>query len=1373
MNWSWGFLIIGLSLMGSILTVGATRNLVRNPSAEEGKDTPADWIFWTRTNGKGVWDDKVAHSGRRSLRIDGSNSNDNWSQRNIPVQPGYLYRFRVWIRQERCYPWGPDVVITAQNAQGQALQSWQFRGRRGTRDWYPLEGYFVLPSNAVKLQIELRLLLLPGRVWFDDVSLEPVGIWQASAETKDPVADWQVKSRYLRSLSTEVVTPHWRWANRVHNAPIVFFAIDRIAQREILELAQRFNIPWRTTFLTVDTIPQYLTGEYYEHLSHEELRKALNEALREHFDVILLSGRIWEMLTDTERQAILARVRQGTALVQVGKPTKGENHSPLLEALGIALTSNEAIARPLTPQSGILAAYPNALPPIHIHIVKVTTGQVLAEARDEHGNVHPLLVSNNYGKGRTLFIAYRSEAPVHELFGAGLTPILPADRLRDVRFAYHEYLLASVAKWLLDVAHPDRWRLNGIQMRLAEERIEASAEIPAHQKPLQLRWRWRDKFSRLIAEQTESVSPSTNAKIVRCSLPVSKFPTGNIFVELIVESDDGCLDWAAASMSHEGRAQLRLLVGKDVIKHGQNLAGQVHINRNDQNLSAAVLKLMLVDNYGWQIEQRSHQVELRAPKVSLDISLPTHRLRSTGATLIAQLSTLDGQLLDEERVDVIVAGLHKWDDWRQVMWTVVGRSGYRSYLTDAIAERIRAIGVNTWLFNIVGEEWRLACKHDFGIVPIGIYGVWSTTHGFTEYATTQDLKWLERQPCLSSPEEMAKLERAVSNAVRMLAPYAPLAYCLSDENNLTYYNAPFDYCFSPHCLQRFREWLKQQYGELTNLNRAWDRQFSSWQEVVPDTFEQAKARGNFTAWADHRAFMDHVFVSVWHRAHIVATSIDPEARIALSGTPEPQAYGGYDWYPLMQTLGALFPYEQELQRHFADLPRVPWVAGYGSRGAHLSYNIWRSVFNGCQGIAAFWLPSLIEPDLTLTQSAKDLENITRPLRNGLGKLLLHAQPAKPEVAIYHSQPSIRVAFVLNMDEELTEERKGIALILNALGVPFAFVDHRQVEQGWLAQNMPKVLIMPMTLAMSDKEIQAVRNYVSKGGRILADVMPAVHDEHLRKRDVAPLADLFNLSASESLQWLKYADLREPLLPEKLLSAKGNVCIGRLPFCLHSLESHWRACPEIDQRCRAREEWLQRFLEMAQVRAIGRAHWEDDRSPVRDCLWARWDLGDEGHIIGVLRSPSAPSPRPMTVEFPKGKAIFDLLEVKWLQRERVTVTLPAGGIKLWAVLPAKPQAITVKVTDGSLKPGGSVTLDLRQKGAPTLTCYLVEFQDSSKKSLNGLGTNLLVRNGSGKVTLTLPYNLPLGTKVVITDILSGQTVSIRVNMERKNGRTQGR
>jgi len=1070
----WHLLFVGLLLMGMVTPSGFAQNVVRNASMEEGLDAPAEWLFWTRTTGQGVWDEQVARSGRRSLRIDGSSSNDNWSQREVPIQSGLLYRLRVWIRQERCYPWGPDVFVTAQDAQGQSLQSWQFRGRRGTREWYLLESYFVPPENAEKLQIELRVLLLPGRVWFDDVTIEPIGAWQARQEPVDPAAEWQRKSRYLRTLSTEVVTPHWRWAKHFNKPPTVFFAIDRIAQREVVELAQRFPFPWRTTFLTLDTVPQYLSGEYYDRLSQEDLQRALDEALQEPFDVIVLSGRIWDTLTDTQQKAILQKVQEGKALVQIGKPTNTEGTNALLDALGITLTKEEVSARVLTPEQGVLAAYPKVLPPVAIHVVQVSSGTVLAEAEDASGRRHPFLVSGQHGNGRTLFVAYRSEAVVYELFGAGLTPIAAAKEWRDLPFSYHEYLLASLGRWLLDVAEPKRWRLDGIRTRLVANRVQASVEVAPFEKPLQLQWRWRDKFSRLVMEQSETLSPSAVNRTVSASIPAGRFPAGDVFVELIAASDEGCLDWAAASTSHRGRAQIQLRIDKDVIRHGDPVKAHVIVTRHVRRPFLATLKLTMMDSYGWEIEQQVHRVDLRDPEMALNTTIPTYRLRSTGATLVAELRAEDGRLLDEQRVRVLAVGLHHWDEWRQVMWTVLGRSGYRNYLTEAIVDRIRALGINTWLFNLAGEEWRTACQHDFGIVPIGIYGVWSTTHGFTEYATTQDPKWLARQPCLSSPQEAAALEKAVGNASSLLAPFAPMAYCLADENNITYYNAPFDYCFSPYCLQRFRDWLQRRYGDLKTLNQVWRRQFSSWDEVVPDTFEQAQSRGVFTAWGDHRAFMDEVFVNVWQKAREVAIAIDPNARIGLSGTPEPQAYGGYDWYPLMQTLDVLFPYELQLQRHFGGAPRVPWAAGYGLRGAELSYSIWQSVFNGCEGISVFWLPSLIEPDLTFPQSAKDLESVTRPLRDGLGKLLLHAEPAKPEVAIYHSQPSIRAAFTMNLDEELTGNRQSIAQILNTLGVSFAFVDHRQLEQGWLLQQMPKVLIMPMTLAMSEREVQAVR-----------------------------------------------------------------------------------------------------------------------------------------------------------------------------------------------------------------------------------------------------------------------------------------------------------
>jgi hypothetical protein len=266
------------------------------------------------------------------------------------------------------------------------------------------------------------------------------------------------------------------------------------------------------------------------------------------------------------------------------------------------------------------------------------------------------------------------------------------------------------------------------------------------------------------------------------------------------------------------------------------------------------------------------------------------------------------------------------------------------------------------------------------------------------------------------------------------------------------------------------------------------------------------------------------------------------------------------------------------------------------------------VFNGCGGISAFWLPSLIEPDLTLTQSAKDLEAVSRPLRQGLGKLLLHAQPMRPQVAIYHSQPSIRAAFTLNLDEELTGTRQSLAQILNALGVPFAFVDHRQVEQGWLLQHMPKVLILPMTLSMSDREVQAVREYVANGGWLLADVMPAVYDEHLGLRHNPPLADLFRTSMSDPLQWLQLEDFREPAFPEGEQPRGKHVCIGRLAVCLHSQESQWRACDVIRQRCERREQWLEQFLQTAQALPVGRAYWSDDHSVVRVRYTACWRAG---------------------------------------------------------------------------------------------------------------------------------------------------------------------
>ncbi len=1365
------------------------QNLLRNPSFEEGEKTPADWIFWTRTTGKGVWDEQVAHSGKRSVKIVSSNSNDNWSQREIPIKPGHLYRFRVWVRQERCYAWGPDVVITAYDANGQPLHSWQFRGRRGTRDWYPLEGYFVPPENAVKASVELRALLLPETVpvWFDDVSLEPVGVWTVKAEAKDPVAERNAKFHYLRSLSTEVTTPHFQWAKNLLHPPKVFFAIDRIAQREIVELAQRFGFNWHTVFITSDPHPQYLTGEYYDRLYHDELREAYRQALSEPCDVIVLSGSVWDALSDLERKETIGKVKQGTALVYFGKPQRLQPDDPLPHLLGAKWLGQEVLARPLA-NSPLLTAYPQAMPPIPLHLVEVTDGKVLAEAQDEKGNRCPLLVTKTFGKGRVLFVTYRTEVETAEVRGPGLTPMFSRRDVSNVHFAYHEYLLASVMKWLLFACQPERWLVQSVQIVVEPNRARAILKFPPHNKRLQVRWVWRDKFSRPINEGKQTIALNETQLSVELT-NLDEVLAGDLFFEAIFADGDAVLDWAAASTKFEGAQfkrvrskarnevecrekrhsanaswlttnhafdgiNLRLCLDKTVFEPEKPITGTAEI-QGFEKTKGYRMRLQLFDCYGWEWERI--ELALNGSQSQIKFAVPSQRLRATGAMLIGKIVSPSGKVVAEDRKEVVMAAKDGWDDWRQIMWTVFGRSGYRPYLWEAMAQKLRQMGIDTWLFNIFGEEWHIAARFDFRIVPIGIYGVWSTAKGFNEYAMTGDKKWLIREPCLNSPDEREKLERSIGNAIKRLSLYAPVAYCLSDENNLTYYNAPFDFCFSPFCLERMRKWLRERYSDLARLNEAWGKQFRSWDEVVPDTFEEAIQRKNFVAWADHREFMDSVFVDIWRQANEVAKRFDPKAKIALSGTPGPEAYGGYDWFALIQNMGTLLPYlgtsVGEMQRSFSKIPRTPWVAGYGLKGADLLFGVWRAVFNRCNGIGVFWLPSMLEPDLTFPKAAQDLEQVTRPLRTGLGKLLIHAKPSQPQVAIYHSMPSIRAAFALGLDQELADERDSFVTILQSLGIQFVFVDARQIEQGWLKQNKVKALILPMALAMSDGEVQAVREFVANGGKVIADVLPAVFDEKLKPRGSSPLADLFGGEKVNLLKERNPFDLTEP--PEKMPSASKEakgLMAGKILLANYMLESQFRACPQVDERCRRREQWVEEAMRWAEIAPSVEARW-DDGSEVRDCLWAEWELGDGAKIVGVLRQPKAIPKGKMIVKFPKGFKVYSVWEGE-------APAEPQAFVKLWALLRKEPAKPTVKVVSGKLQAGNELKLLVQQRNAPPLTVFRIEFHGSDGDELSGLSQSILARNGITQITLPLPHNLPSGWHIVIRDVVTKSEVVLR-------------
>ncbi|MDW8104682.1 MAG: beta-galactosidase, partial [Armatimonadota bacterium] len=1293
-----------------------------------------------------------ARSGKRSVRIVGAEANDNWSQRDIPVEPGYLYRFRVWVKQRGCYPWPPDVVVTAYDSERRALQTWQFRGRQGTRDWYLLEDLFVPPANAVSVSVELRMLYLAGTVWFDDVSLERVGRWTEQPPTRDPEAEAAKKEEYLRRLSTEVVTPHRQWAPALWNPVRVFFAIDRLAQREIIELHQRFRFPWHTVFFTSEPIVRFMTGEYYDRLFNEELRAAYRKALEEPFDLIVLSSSVWDGLEEGERARTLQKVEQGATLVYFGKPLTVKPDDPLPRALGVRWTEREVTARPAG-ESPLLCAYPAALPPFPLHVVEATDGRVLAEAQGEDGNRYPLLIEHRHGAGRTLLVAYRAEANMPEVRGGGMTPILSRSVVAELSFDYHEYLLASVMRWILYAAQPDRWRIERLRAEPIGDSVRAEVQFRAPGRALRARCSWRDAFSRELAQAEYTVQPSDTQLVIPFQ-PVRETPSGTLFLEVAFLEGDALVDCGALSCEY-GATRLEVQLDQPVVPRGGAVTGVARITGLPADRGRIYrLWQQLQDCYGWEWERIERFVNTDTGRAEVRFSVPLERMHATGGTLLLTLEDADRRVLAQQRVEVIQAADNRWDDWRQTLWTVFGRSGYRPYLWEPMVERLREMGIDTWLFNIQGEEWRTAARYDFRLVPIGIYGVFSSAEGFSAYANTGDKKYLQRKPvCPNTPEEKEQADQAIRRVSDQLGAYQPLSYCLSDENNLTYFNAPFDWCICPSCLSGFREWLQARYGSLQALNRAWGREYTAWEQVEPDTYEEAKARGVWTSWADHREYMDGVFVNVWRRVRQAAKGRTPNASLSISGTPEPFAYGGYDWYPLAQQFDALFSYTDYFADHTA---RSPWAAGYGVSGANLSFGIWSAAFRGCKGISAFWLPSMIEPDLTLPVAAQHLRDYSKPLREGLGKLLLHAPRAQPQVALYLSMPSLRAAFAIGLEKEADAQREALMRLLRSFGVDFSLVDARQVEEGWLQKHRPKLLLMPVTLAMSEREVQAVQQYLAQGGKVVADVLPAVFDERLQPRPQSPFASrvLLPSSRAELPPAPELWELRELPLPRE----GGMLCLQRTPLMTYLRETAWRACPEVDARCREREEWLRRVLRWAGVTPPLNAR-RDEGQPVQDCLWAEWSLGKGARLVGVVRQATATGTGRLRLEVGTG-VVVDVLSGRKLTSGEVTLNLAPGEAKVLAILPQAPGAPQIRLTGGQWRAGRRAQFAVRVPNAPERSALRVEVRDAAGKPLKGLSQNLLLRNGQATFALWLPRNLPQGSRLIVRHVLTGEEAVLR-------------
>lgn len=425
-------------------------------------------------------------------------------------------------------------------------------------------------------------------------------------------------------------------------------------------------------------------------------------------------------------------------------------------------------------------------------------------------------------------------------------------------------------------------------------------------------------------------------------------------------------------------------------------------------------------------------------------------------------------------------------------------------------------------------------------------------------ANRNDVRSLAREPSLCSPAFADGFGAEIQRMSEAYATEPPLFFSLASEPSMTRLNAAADFDFSPAALDEFRRWLERDtYGTLQALNEEWQTHFENWQSVVPMTTDDARSRlkdgvGNFAPWADFREFQDYTFSKVLREgADLVRTKI-PEAKVGITGAMGPFAFGGWDWSRLANDLDVVEAYDiggaRALWRDLA--PGKPALAaltlpadGNPAAAPEIVRTLWQFVLDGGPRGALFWDGPVANSGSTLfnangesTELGKALAPTLRELNRATGQLLAQSRRADDGVAVLYSPASIRTTWLFESDklhgtewlqawglDSSAERRESAQLrlreswgkLLDDCGVGWRFVSSKEVELGELERVLGgiKTLILPRAIALSDREVDSIKAFVAKGGRVVADAVCARFDEHGRLRTRPALDEIFGVNTA--------------------------------------------------------------------------------------------------------------------------------------------------------------------------------------------------------------------------------------------------------------------
>lgn len=1173
--------------------------------------------------------------------------------------------------------------------------------------------------------------------------------------------------------------PHVPWAKPYARGRIKMLIICSVgnAPIDIAQLAQltrEMDVDVRWVLVADAAVtPRDTQDELYR---TRYLPDQARQALRERYDMIVMSfgtetpnhgvAPAHPYFPDDVYQRILAEVQRGTGLLLVGQNRGGfwVNQTPLMNALPATMTGQswkldaDAAELHAAPDSNVFAtlafdshSYTQTYPFIIYGWQLRPDARVLAQSGER-----PVIMTRDQGKGRIVLLGWDGTlGPQRSWVGRTGFEHNTALLLRAITFA--------ARKEPPVVLHVTASAVPAGQSAAVSVTSNARAEL---QSVL------RDDDFHTLAQSVLHARAGDN------SLRLPALPTGRYWLDLIARDDAGrSLGWASQAIEVRSPATLTVKTDRESYRVGDTVHVTATIAGGERDVTAGVEIRDAADRLLARSPASGDGATFQFAYPIVDARVAPHR---------ATVTVLRGNAPVLQAATEFYVPQVGWNDYVNILWPRASGAVLNADLRDQA-------GLSGLMDGDGSDEGeRVAARYGLQVLRMN--------------DAVLDPGRVQTAPSKAFEASDDVLTKAIAAAQR----YGALAWIFQDERHQTSDAGMPD----AEGLRRFREYLRAQYPSLAALNASWDTRHESWDDIQPTLTDQVvHGVKNLAPWVDFRMYVaDQAYQADKRHADMVRAALGPETYVGIDGFTtgvHTIPYGGLDLGRLVadRVFNFYCPYGDDLLvASMIKGPKAKYIGWSMPRQEYLGFP-WRDAFRGHWGTLRFFGPTFYSDFGWVQPPGRWTEEGTRELRDGVGKLLMGSQRELSPVVILYSYASMMTAAGARYwggahgDEfswrAANDSRSTFERMLLGSGVSPGYQTEAQVVAGGLAGK--KLLIIPelMGMALSQAVCDAITAFVKEGGTVLADMAPAVSDEHGKLRSRGGLDELFGIAhdglgyARQGPDYLAGLTQADPLVPqgewyidewyEKTLRIADGTALGKhfgdevpafvtkqtgkgrtllLNFLL-AAELHADGTPEPNQYGLMRQ--VLRAAGVAPNARIETATGE----PETHCEVNRMTDGVNEYVgVYAHRDPDA-SPSQVRVRFDDARETYDVRSGRYLgKRKDLPLPLRAEEAALFARLSYRVTRLSIRVQPKA-KRGEPVAIDIsvRATAAPGLqVVHLDVFAPTGERS-HFYSRNLELMGGTGRTRLFFALNDPPGAwRIEAREVVSGATNQIRLAIE---------